>query len=87
MFIYSCHDDPNICQVSLHKQWEHLVFAWIRPDATYVFKFPKHVLPDLGLNINHADGKMVECNKLFKHAIRLKEDEMDSLCDYLIDIV
>jgi hypothetical protein len=87
VFIYSCSDDPNICQLSLHKDWDFLVFAWVRVDATYVFKFPKEALSGLGLSINHADGRMIERNALFKHSIRLDEQEMQGLCNYLIEIL
>lgn len=87
VFVYSSAEDPNVCQLTMHKPWTHLVFAWLKEDAVYVFKFPKDALRDLNLTVNHADGKMQDINMLFKQAIRFKAEQMNELSEFLIDIV
>jgi hypothetical protein len=87
VFIYSFQEDPNICQLTLHKPWDRLVFAWIRPDATYLFRIPKQLLPELGLLINHADSTMQQHNVLFKQSIRLTFADAQQLSQFLIEII
>jgi hypothetical protein len=87
VFVYSSATDPNCCQLTLHKPWTHLVFAWLRPDAAYVFRIPKEALGDLGLMVNHADVKMQEVNRLFKQSIRFKEEDMQTLSCFLVEII
>jgi hypothetical protein len=42
---------------------------------------------DLGLMVNHADGKMQEVNRLFKQSIRFKEEDMQTLSCFLVEII
>jgi hypothetical protein len=86
-FLYSCAEDPNVCQLTLHKEWTHLLFAWVRADGIFLFRFPKEDLPLLGLTINHADGRMIKSNSLFKHSIRFSEDQMHNLTNFLVEII
>ncbi|MFM6976083.1 MAG: hypothetical protein ACKOW2_04480 [Sphingobacteriaceae bacterium] len=87
IFIYSCSVDPNICQISLHKNWNMLVFAWIRPDGIFIFRIPKHSVESLGVCINHADSDMQKSNILFKHSIRLSEEQIHNLTNFLVEIL
>ena len=87
VFIYSCAEDPNICQLSMHKEWDNLVFAWVRPDGIFVFKFPKEALRNFGLTLNHADASMIRENKLFKQSLRFTNTSIQQACEYLIDII
>jgi hypothetical protein len=87
VFIYSCARDPNVCQLSMHKDWDNLVFAWIREDATFVFVFPKDALYSMGLVLNHADRRMQETNALFKQSLRFTEESIQEMCEYLVDII
>ena len=59
----------------------------MRKDAIFVFKIPKNQVKNLNISLNHADGLMIQKNTLFKHSIRLKEDGMDNLLDYLVEII
>ena len=63
------------------------MYAWLRPDAAYVFRIPKEALGELGLIVNHADGKMQEVNHLFKQSIRFKADDMQALSCFLVEII
>ena len=87
VFIYSFQDDPNICQLSLHKEWDSLIFAWIQPNCVYIFKIPKEDLILMNLSLNHADKRMIDRNELFKHSLRLSYKDVQNLDDYLIEIL
>jgi len=87
IFIYSFQDDPNICQLSLHKDWDTLVFAWIQPQCVYLFRIPKHELLHMNLTLNHADKRMIDENVLFKHSIRLTSNGVQALDEFLVDIL
>lgn len=86
-FIYSCAENPNVCQLTMHKPWKYLLFAWVRVDGIFLFRFSKSDLYGLGLQINHADGQMIQQNTLFKQSIRFSEDQMHQLSDFLVEIL
>ena len=86
-FIYSCAEDPNVCQLTMHKPWKALLFAWVRPDGIFLFRIEKEHLYQLGLQINHADGQMIQQNSLFKQSIRFSEEQMHRLSDFLVEIL
>jgi len=86
-FIYSSADDPNICQLSLHKDWEYLYFLWVQPKCCYLFHIPKTDIVQLGLSVNHADSQMLELNTLFKHSVRLTNSSANYLSKYLTAIL
>lgn len=87
VFIFSCAQDPNFCQLSFHKEWTSILFAWVRPDGVFIFRIPKEVALTLGTSINHADSEMIKSNTLFKHSIRLTEDGINQLYNYLVEII
>lgn len=86
-FIYSSAEDPNICQLSLHKDWQYLYFLWAQPNCCYLFHIPKSEIGQLGVSINHADSQMIEQNTLFKHSVRLTNTSVNDLGKYLVAIL
>jgi hypothetical protein len=86
-FIFSCADDPNLCQFSLHREWTHILFAWVREEGVYLFRFPKEFVLEQKLHTNHADAEMVQKNALFKKSLRLSFEQINSFCDFLVEII
>ena len=86
-FIFSCADDPNLCQFSLHREWTHILFAWVREESVYLFRFPKEFVVGQRLNTNHADQEMIQKNVLLKKSLRLTFEEINNMYDFLIEII